>query len=151
MEWLCAWIAALLIPYIMITISADVVGRYFLDAPVGWAIEFAEYALMAIPFLSMAWLVQQNSHVQIDLLLNALNTRWRSRMNAATNFAAAVTCGISAYYATLATISHYQRGVATIGIYPVEKYLLIAVVAFGLTLAFIEFLRATRRALLETA
>jgi len=151
LEWLCAWAAALLIPYIMITISADVVGRYLLDRPIGWAIELAEYALMAIPFLSMAWLVRHNGHVRIDLLLTALGARWRSRLNVLTNLLAAATCGIAAYYAVLTTISQYQRGVTTIGIYPVDKYILIAVVAFGLSLAFIEFMRAAGRALAEPA
>ncbi len=148
-ELICAWIAALLVVYVMLTIAGDVVGRYFLNSPIGWAIEFAEYALMAIPFLSMAWLVRVGGHVSIDLVLNALHRRLRHILNIAVNLLAAATCGLAAYFAILTTLSQYERDVMTIGIYPVEKYLLISVVAFGLGLTFIEFLRAAIRALRE--
>ncbi len=150
-ELVCAWLAALMILGIMVTISADVFGRYLLGNPIGWAIEFSEYALMTIPFLSMAWLVRQAGHVRIDILLNALGKRNRARLNLLTNVLATMTCGAAAYAATLTTISQYERNVVTIGIYPMQKYLLISVIAFGLTLAFIEFLRATFRGWRETA
>lgn len=148
-ELICAWIAALLIIYVMLTIAGDVVGRYFLNSPIGWAIEFAEYALMAIPFLSMAWLVRVGGHVSIDLVLNALHRRMRYILGIVVNLLATATCGLAAYFAILTTLSQYEREVMTIGIYPIEKYLLISVVAFGLVLTFIEFLRATFRALSE--
>ena len=148
-ERLCAWIAALLVVYVMLTIAGDVVGRYFLNSPIGWAIEFAEYALMAIPFLSMAWLVRVGGHVNIDIVLNALHPWLRRILGIVVNLLAAATCGLAAYFAILTALSQYEREVMTIGIYPVEKYLLISVVAFGLGLTFIEFLRATVRAIKE--
>jgi len=149
LDWLetaLAWLAAGLVLYIMATISADVIGRYFLGSPIGWAIEFAEYALLAIPFLSMAWLVREGGHVKIDLVLNALPPPTRATLNAVTNFLAALTCGAAAYFAIATTVSQYERGVVTIGIYPMPKYLLIALIALGLTLGAIELLRATARA-----
>lgn len=145
----CAWIAALLTLYIMFTISADVVGRYFFQHPIGWAIEFAEHALMAIPFLSMAWLVRQRGHVSIEIVVEALPKRLRGQLDAVISLLAAGTCSVAGWYAAKTAISQYERGVTTIGIYSFERYLLIALVAFGLMLAGIEFLRLALRLFAE--
>ncbi len=148
-EDLCAAIAALLVVYVMLTISADVVGRYFLHRPIGWAIEFAEHALMALPFLSMAWLVRENGHVIIDVVVRLLPELLRRWLEVFVALLAAATTGFACWFAVLTTLSLFRRGVKTIGIYPVDRYLLIAVVAFGLGLASIEFLRLAGRRLRE--
>lgn len=149
LEEVCAALAAFLIVYVMITISADVVGRYALDHPIGWAIEFAEHALMAIPFLSMAWLVRENGHVIIDVVVRLLPEFLRRWLEVFVALLAAATTGFACWFAVLTTLSLFRRGVKTIGIYPVDRYLLIALVAFGLGLASIEFLRLAGRRLRE--
>ncbi len=142
-----AVVGAVLIPVIMIAVSADVIGRYFLDAPIGWVIEFAEYALLAIPFLAMAWLVgYRDGHVRIDLLLQAIPPRWQAVLEAGTSGLAGLTCAAAAWFATLTTVSQYQRGVVTIGIYPVPKYLLISIIVYGLACTAGELFRRAWRA-----
>jgi len=150
LDWIedaCAALAALLVVYVMLTISADVVGRYVLNSPIGWAIEFAEHALMALPFLAMAWLVRENGHVTIDIVVHLLPESLRSRVLVGVSLLAAATTGFACWFAVLTTFSQLDRGVRTIGIYPVDRYLLIAIVAFGLGLTCVEFLRLARRQL----
>ena len=68
-----AAIAGLMIPLIMIGISADVFFRYALGSPIGWIFEFTEHALLCIPFLGMAWLVRERSgHVAVEILFEFL-------------------------------------------------------------------------------
>ncbi|MDP2578140.1 MAG: TRAP transporter small permease [Candidatus Palauibacterales bacterium] len=142
-----AVVAACLIPVIMVSVSADVIGRYVLDAPIGWVIEFAEYALFAIPFLGMAWLVgYRDGHVRIDLLVQVLPLRWQARLESFTSLVAGLTCAAATWFAVLTTVSQYQRGVITIGIYPISKYLLVSIVAYGLACTTVELLRHAWRA-----
>ncbi len=96
-----ATLAGVLLVFVMVSVSADVAGRYVFGRPIGWVVEFTEYILLYIPFLAMAWLVREGGHVRIDVVLQALGPGTRSLVNAATSLAAALTCGVAAYWAAL--------------------------------------------------
>lgn len=140
-----AALAGVLLVFVMVSVSADVAGRYVFGRPIGWVVEFTEYILLYIPFLAMAWLVREGGHVRIDVVLQALGPGTRSLVNAATSLAAALTCGLAAYWAAATTWDNYARDVLTVGIYPIPKFIPLAVIALGLSMSFIEFLRQARR------
>lgn len=140
-----AALAGVLLVFVMVSVSADVAGRYVFGRPIGWVVEFTEYILLYIPFLAMAWLVREGGHVRIDVVLQALGPGTRSLVNAATSLAAALTCGVAAYWAVLTAWDNYQRDVLTVGIYPISKFIPLAIIALGLSMSFIEFLRQARR------
>lgn len=142
-----AGLACALLPFIMVSVTADVIARYFLGQPIGWVIEFAEYGLLAVTFLGMAWLVRfRDGHVRVDLLLQNLPDKPRRYLETLTSLAAGITCAAGAWFALLTTVSQFKRGVLTIGIYPVEKYLLIGLIAYGLATTAVELMRRTLRA-----
>ena len=134
-------LAGLLIVGIMVSVTIDVVGRYFLGRPVGWVLEAVEYTLLFIPFLGMAWLVRKGGHVRIDVVLSVFGRRTQAAINSATAAGAAIACGVAAYWAALTTWDHFDRAVTTIGIYPISKYLPIAVIALGFAFTCLEFAR----------
>jgi TRAP-type C4-dicarboxylate transport system permease small subunit len=140
-----AALAGVLLIFVMVSVSADVAGRYVFGRPIGWVVEFTEYNLLYIPFLAMAWLVREGGHVRIDVVLQAVGPGTRSLVNAGTSLAAALTCGIAAYWAVATTWDNYARDVLTVGIYPIPKFIPLAVIALGLSMSFIEFLRQARR------
>lgn len=126
----------------MVAVSADVVGRYFLAAPIGWVLELTEYILLYTPFLGMAWLVRRaGGHVRIDVLVTALPARTQIRLNLMVAIVAAVACAAAAYYSGLTTWDHYVRRVETYGIYPIQKWTLLIVIAVGFAFTAIEFAR----------
>lgn len=134
--------AGVLTVALMVIVSADVISRSLFSQPIGWATEASEYILLHITFLAMAWLVhQRGGHVRVDLVIDALPTRIRAAMGAITALATMSACSAGAYWAGVTTIDHYQRGVLTIAIYPVPKYLLLIVIAVGFSLTMVEFLR----------
>lgn len=136
---LCAAIAALLIPLIMVGVSIDVGGRYLFGQPLGWVFEMTEYALLCIPFLGMAWLVRQGGHVTIDIAIEAAPEHRRPMMRALAAGIAAVTCAIGSFWGFLAAWDNFERGVTTVGIYPVQKFPFLAVIAIGFLLSTIAF------------
>ncbi len=139
---LLAAIVGVLLLLAMIAVSADVVGRYFLAAPIGWVLELTEYILLYTPFLGMAWLVRRaGGHVRIDVLVTALPPRTQMKLNLAVAAAAALACAAAAYYAGLTTWDHYARRVETYGIYPIQKWTLLIVIAAGFAFTAVEFVR----------
>lgn len=140
---ICAVIAGGLILLLVFAVTADVVGRQFLGQSLTWVLEASEAMLLYVPFLAMAWLARHNGHVAIDLVVNTLPRHVRRGMAAVVSAVAAGTCATAAYWATLTTWDHYERGIMTIGLHPVPKYLLLAVIALGFALSAIEFGRKT--------
>lgn len=127
--------------FMVLSISADVLGRYFFSHPIGWVVEVCEHILMAIPFLSMAWLVNQNGHVMVDMVVRALDPKLQKRVGFITYCIGAAICGAGTYFAIIVTWDNYVRNVNTSGIYPIPKPILLSIIAFGLLLTTIEFLR----------
>ena len=147
---LLAAIVGLSLLFAMVAVSADVVGRYFLAAPIGWVLELTEYILLYTPFLGMAWLVRRaEGHVRIDVLVTALSPRTQIALNIMVAGVAAVACAAASYYAGLTTWDHYVRAVETYGIYPIPKWLLLIVIAVGFGLTAIEFVRKVFDHLIE--
>jgi TRAP-type C4-dicarboxylate transport system permease small subunit len=142
----CAAIVAVLILAAVLLVTADVIGRYFLSAPIGWVFETTEHILVCVPFLGMAWLVRRAKgvgHVRIEIVVQMLPAHWQERLDRFASAIGALACGFAFFYAVETTIDHYVRGIVTYGIYPIPKFLLIAVVAIGLGLTTIELLRLT--------
>jgi C4-dicarboxylate transporter, DctQ subunit len=133
--------AAFLILALMFGVGIDVGARYFLGRPIGWISELAEHTLICILFLGMAWLAREQGHVAIELVVDHVPRAARRKLK---SLAAAIAGLISlflTYWAALAALDNYRRGVETFGIYPIQKYLLLLVATVGLGLTGIEFLR----------
>lgn len=139
----CAALVGLLILSTVLLVTADVVGRYFFSAPIGWVFELTEHILVCVPFLGMAWLVRSSGHVRIEIVVQALTPVWQKRLTVLAYLLSGLTCAVATYYAAATAVDHYARGIVTYGIYPIPKFILIAVIAFGLGLTTIEFFRRT--------
>ncbi len=139
---LLAAIVGILLLFAMASVSVDVVGRYFLNAPIGWVLEVTEYILLYTPFLGMAWLVQRaEGHVRIDVVVRALSDKVQAGLNVIVCAIAATACGAAAYFAGWTTWDHGTRSVETYGIYPIPKWLLLIVIAVGFALTTVELVR----------
>jgi len=137
----CAALVGMLILSTVLLVTADVVGRYFFSAPIGWVFELTEHILVCVPFLGMAWLVRGAGHVSIEIVVQTLSPAWQTRLTVLAYVLSGLTCAVATYYAAATTLDHYARGIVTYGIYPIPKFTLIAVIAFGLALTTIEFFR----------
>ena len=84
-------LAGILLIFLMLSVSADVVLRYFLGRPIGWVKEVAEYILLYIPFLVAAWVLRREGHVKMDMVLTRLNPRTQALVNIVTSSLGAVT------------------------------------------------------------
>ena len=140
-----AWtaiIVAILIVIAMLLVTAEVVSRSFFNSPIGWVLEATETILLYSPFLALAWLVRRTEgHVRIDIFLNAFEGQTQEFINGWVSGIAAIVCFIAGGLATWTTWDHIVRSVNTGGIYPIPKFTVLFVIALGLLMAGIEFVR----------
>ncbi len=136
-----AYSSGALVLFMMVLISADVVLRKLTGFTFDWATEFTENAVCYITFTTAAWLARQNRHVVVDMVVSQLNSRNRNVLNTATSILAAATCLFMAYHAFRTTLDVWRRHLATATIMEVPMAPLIAIIAVGMLLLSIQFMR----------
>jgi C4-dicarboxylate transporter DctQ subunit len=136
-----AWLAGLLMMFSLITVCIDVVMRYFFNRPTGWVLQFSEYILLYIPFLAAAFVLREDSHIRIDIVLNRLACDTQSLINAVTSLLACLVLAILTYYGTYITIDFYLRNVPTLKYLKIPEFLVIMVIPIGCFLFAIQFMR----------
>ncbi|WP_254436072.1 TRAP transporter small permease [Ruegeria arenilitoris] len=64
--------AALILFCLILITCVDVIGRYFLNAPLAGAFELTEILLAALVFLALPLTTERREHIEVDLLNMAL-------------------------------------------------------------------------------
>ena len=131
--------------FALITVCVDVVMRYFFNNPTGWVLQFSEYILLYIPFLAAAYVLKEESHIKIDIVLNQLSEKAQTLMNVVTSTLGFFVLVVLTYYGALITFDYYQRKVPTIEYLKIPEYLVIIVIPIGCFLFSIQFIRRAHK------
>lgn len=79
-EWLFSRLAALALFLMMLSISADAIGRYLFDSPFQGNYEITGlYLMVIVTFLMLSPNHRDGSHVRIDFLAGYFERRWGGR------------------------------------------------------------------------
>jgi len=125
----------------MLIVCLDVVMRYSLNRPMVWATEVSEYILLGIVCLGIAWLLKEEGHVKIELVLARFKPRIQALINTITSSLAVLAVLAITWYGGQITWDLYQRGVELTKVLHVPKAPLLALLMVGMFLLLIQFLR----------
>lgn len=137
----CCWLAGGLLIFAWLLTTVDVVMRYFLNRPIVGTFEMVEHILMLVTFLSAAWLLKEDGHVKVDIVLTMFSTRIQTLVNTITSIIGAIACIVVARYGAQVFWSVFQSGEAfptRLGFPKAPIYFLIPA---GCLMLFIQFLR----------
>lgn len=116
--------------------------RYFFNRPQIWSVEVTEYAMLYLTFLGSAWLLREDGHVRIDLLLSFLSPKSQALLNSITSFFGIIVCSVLVFFGTWSTWLHYQKGLTTFSAMELLKWPFLIVIPFGSLLLLIQFIRS---------
>jgi len=133
--------AGVLVTFLMVGVSVDVFMRYFLNRPIFWMIEITQYAMVFILFLGAAWLLRQDGHVVMDVLITRLGQKSQNLANVITSILGAIVCLIITWYGVKVNWDYIQIDYIYSATLEIPAFLLQAVVPLGTFLLFIQFLR----------
>lgn len=136
-----AILGKVLIIIISLLIVIDIVSLKFFSVSFPWILEVSEYLLVFVTFLGVAWLLKIDGHIKLDLLLNRLSERNRTRMEVLNSCIGAIISLVIMVYGFLATWNLHGRGVKTETILEIPRSLLIVIIPIGFTFVFIQFIR----------
>lgn len=138
-----SWMSDVILIFIMVSVCMDVVMRYFFNRPTSWVIEIGEYLLLYMTFLGAAWVLKQEGHVTVDILMMRVSPRARAKMEAAGSLVGVFVCLILVWFGTIETWDNFERGVRNPSILEFPKTPLLAIIPFGSFLFMIQFIRRT--------
>lgn len=138
---LLAWLAAAIIILMTLSVVFEVVMRYFLLRPTDWVIEFSEYALYYILFLAAAWVLAQDGHVKIEMVLIRLSPRSKRILNTITSVIGVVVCGVLFWYGLQITLQAVHSNAIFMRAIIVPKWPILLILPFGSLLLTLQFIR----------
>lgn len=136
-----AGLSSVLLVFVMLSISFDVILRYSLNQPLEWAVEISEYTLVGLTFFATAWVLKRDGHVKMDQLFNYLSPRTQKILNIITSVLSAIACLIVVWYGVLVTLDHLRTGDRYYTTLEAPKWPVSAMVVVGFLLLLFQFLR----------
>lgn len=73
--WIGMSMGCVMLVFMAITVSADVVLRNLTQASLPWVVEVSEYMLFLSTFLAAPWVLRMGGHVRVDLVVRSLPRR----------------------------------------------------------------------------
>ena len=136
-----ACVAAASIVYTALSIDFEVVMRYFFNRPIAGVVDFSEYGLLYILFLTAAWVLARERHVKVDLLLSALSSRVQRVLNTTTSLVGALACAIFCCFGLWLTWEAFEAGALLWKATLIPKWPIYMIIPFGSLLLTLQFLR----------
>jgi C4-dicarboxylate transporter, DctQ subunit len=135
------YLAAALLVFIAIAITSDVALRYLFNKPLIWVFEATEYALLFITFMAAAYVLKEEGHVKLDLVLNALGTKLSTAVNTLTSVIMALVCLVMLWYSAKHTLYLYQNDVMIIKYYTIPQVTVFFIIPVGFLLLLVQSLK----------
>ena len=144
-----AFFAGALSILMMVGVSADVVGRYFLNKPIIGMVEVNQLMVLWIVFLGAAWLTRIDGHINMDIMLLLVGRRARIVINVFISLICAAASLVLFWYSILTMVSLFQSGTLEPGYLAVNVGYILIPIPLGCLPMAIAFLRKAYRLALE--
>ena len=99
-----AYVAGAVLLLLMLLTTADVVGRYFFNAPITGVFDLTQFAVLIMTFLGFAYCAWRGAHVVIELLYNRLGTGAQRVLDPAINLIGCAMFALIAWRAVVQSV-----------------------------------------------
>jgi TRAP-type transport system small permease protein len=105
-----AVLSAGLLCALVVLIGVDVAARYLRLFTLTWGLEATEYMLYAITFLGAPWVLREEGHIAIELVVERLSPAPRRLVQRIADLLGASVCVLLFYFACRVTWRSYASG-----------------------------------------
>ena len=132
-----------ILAFLMISVCWDVLARTLLRRPLTWVLEFTEYGLLYMTFLSAAWVLKNEAHVTNDVFFARLSPKNQALLNTMTSILGAVVCLLLTWFGAQVSWDKLQSGAYQPTSMEPPDFPIFAIIPVGFFLLFIQFIRRT--------
>nr|AFI78732.1 TRAP dicarboxylate transporter, DctQ subunit [uncultured bacterium ws406H10] len=134
-----AAVAAVLTLAMSLWISYDVIARNLFGIGSPWFFDLSEYALVWITFLAAPWVLMQDRHVRIEIIVDVLPVRLQRLLGIAVSLVAIIACAVLAWRTGIAAYEYYDRNVMMPRIWRIPRILPYFIIPLGSTMLTLAF------------
>lgn len=136
-------ISAIMLLALTFIVGTDITLRYLFNRPLGWVKEVSEYILVGLGFLVAAWILKDDAHVKMDLLLNSVRPRTQAMMNIITSIISTIIVLIITWFSLRVIIDFYRTKLVAPSVLEPPKWILLTPICVGCFLLTMQFIRRT--------
>jgi TRAP-type C4-dicarboxylate transport system permease small subunit len=138
-----AYIAGALSLLMMLGVSADIVGRYFVNRPISGMIEANQIAIPWVVFLASAYVTKKRGQISMDVIVQSLKPKARNLLNFCTYLVSTCACLGLFWYSLTVTIGFFQDKTMETGNIIINSGFLMMALPVGSLALGIQFSRLT--------
>jgi TRAP-type C4-dicarboxylate transport system permease small subunit len=128
-----AVVAALCVAVTAGIYTAEVVARYFLNAPLNWSGDVSSYLLCATTFLALPKVTSDNGHIAISYFLERMEPAAQARYARAIQVVTALVCGATAVFIVIEGIQLFNEHVLTTQATQMPKWWIALLACLGIS------------------
>jgi C4-dicarboxylate transporter, DctQ subunit len=136
-------ISAIMLIGLTFIVGADITLRYLFNKPLGWVKEVSEYTLVGLGFLVAAWILKDDAHVKMDLVLNKVGSRAQTMMNIITSGISTIVVLITTWFTLRVIVDFYRTKLVAPTVLEPPKWILLTPIFVGCFLLAVQFIRRT--------
>lgn len=137
------FLATIILVLITLTVVTEIIMRTFWNRPITGTVQIIGYALLYMTFLGAAWLLRDDGHVKMEVVLARLKPGTQALLNIITSTLGAIVCLIIAWYGVRVLRYILQVDYRAIQELEVSLFPIVLIIPVGSFLLFIQFLRRT--------
>ncbi|MDO9574545.1 MAG: TRAP transporter small permease [Candidatus Contubernalis sp.] len=136
-----AGVSAIFILFILLSICAEVIMRYFFKSPLLWSIEISEYLLLCLTFMGAPWVLRHNGHVRLETIVDMLGAGSKKVLYYVTNLLGLFTVMVIMYFSGIVTYEQLLLKTPVIKSLEIPKWIILAPIPVGCFFLSLEFIR----------
>ncbi len=136
-----AMLAAVVLAFGTGLVNTQVVMRRFLHSPILWELEVTEFCLLYITFLGAAWVLKEEGHVSVDIVVNRLSPKTKIILNIIISIIGIAAFILFTWYGTRLTIEFFQTSFYLGTASRTPKGPIMMIIPFGSFFMIIQFIR----------
>jgi C4-dicarboxylate transporter, DctQ subunit len=140
-----AFLAGVILIFIMLSVCGEVILRDFLNAPQMWVTQVTECLLLYITFLGSAWLLREEGHVKVDILLSHLKPRTGALLGIIGSLIGVIVSLVITICGSTLTWHYFLKGMYTPTVMEIPLAAILVIIPFGSLMLLIQFIRRTCR------
>lgn len=123
----------------------EVIMRYFLNAPSRWVLPSTQYIIIYLAYLPAAYLLRQNRHVTVDILLEAVPQKAKMVMMVASSFIGLAVCLVLTWLTFDQAWYSFKFGLHFTEGLDIPQYWVFGVIPFGFLLLSLQWVREIQK------
>ena len=135
------FVAGVLLVALSLLVICDVGARYFRLFAMPWSLDFAQYGLYLITFFGTPWVLKNNGHITIDLLVSKLSQKHAFALKIVSSCLGSLICAVLFIFSVIVLVRTFKDGTTVPDNFMFPEWWIYAFAPPTFLLSMIIFLR----------